>query len=71
MGTRAQNRFNDFQESIETELTDLGNNAWALFNGATRFSTHSMKEAKSAFGQLFNSPRRLNDRAWKYCSKIK
>jgi hypothetical protein len=42
LSTQKLNKRDDILASIRTEMEELGNNAWGLFNGATFYSTHLM-----------------------------
>jgi hypothetical protein len=41
------NKRDDILASIRTEMGELGNNAWGLFNGVTYYTTHVMKSRGS------------------------
>jgi hypothetical protein len=41
LSTRKQNQLNDFQDSLDTELSDLGSNLWGVFNAVTHYTTHT------------------------------
>ena len=41
LSTRKKNQLNDFQDSLDRELTDLGSNLWGVFNAVTHYTTHT------------------------------
>lgn len=70
LSTRASNNVDRLLESIESEMYDVGDNVWGLFNGATHYTTHQMNHRKPVFGNVLNAPKQVNDRAWGFCEKV-
>lgn len=66
ISARKLNLINTLETNIDTEFADLGENAWALFNGVTRFTTHSLNTKERVFGNVFGSPAEYNNRAYKH-----
>lgn len=66
VGSRKANQISDLFEAIEIEKNDLGNNDFALFNGVTRWTTHTRAQKDKVFGNIFGSNAQLNDKALKY-----
>jgi len=53
------------KESILTECNDLGDNAFGLFNGITRYTTHRMKvREKDVFGNILTRRGEINTRGY-------
>jgi hypothetical protein len=66
LSSRKLNQISDLLESIETEASDLGQTDFALFNGVTRWTTHTRTQKNKTFGNLFGSNALLNDKALTY-----
>jgi hypothetical protein len=62
--TRTLNRVAEFDVSMAIELGDLGDNLLGWFNGCTRFSTYSMEQKESCFGNLMGSKNDFNQKAY-------
>lgn len=43
ISTTMANKLLRFDNCLQTEMAELGQNAWALFNGVTRLTTHELK----------------------------
>lgn len=55
--------------AIQKEINDLGENAFALFNGITRFTTHDLKARNlttESFGAVVGSAANINERAYNF-----
>jgi len=69
LSTRTLNQMNSFNESLETEMTDLGSNLWGYFNAVTHYTTHSRGvggknyEANNSFGNVVGSNANFNKKA--------
>lgn len=55
LSTQKLNKRDEILASVRTEMSEVGNNAWGLFNGVTHYTTHVMKsrgseEMSSMFG---------------------
>lgn len=63
MSTTMANKLLRFDNSLQTEMAEVGQNAWGLFNSVTHFTTHNLSQAKF-FGQkdypLFGERQKLN-----------
>lgn len=63
MSTTMANKLLRFDNSLQTEMSDVGQNAWGLFNGVTHFTTRNISRDKF-FGQmdypLFGERQKLN-----------
>ena len=68
---RTLNRREELMKCIETETSELGNTAFGLFQGLTKFTTHSLKTKKEApFGNLIGTANDLNQKGYKYCKGL-
>ncbi len=65
MSTTMANKLLRLDNSLQTEMAEVGQNAWGLFNGVTHFTTHNLSQAKF-FGKmdypLFGERQNLNSR---------
>lgn len=52
LSTQKLNKRDEILASVRTEMAELGNNAWGLFNGVTHYTTHVMggNDISSMFG---------------------
>ena len=62
---------NILRESIHHEMSDLGNNAFGLFNGVTWYTSHEMRNAGSHFGSLKGTSNSINHKAYRFCMNLK
>lgn len=70
ISTRKINQLEVLQNSVFTEINDLGDNLFALFNGVTRYTTHELNPKERAFGNLFGTPADVNKRAYEYALEL-
>lgn len=63
ISTRKANQIVDLMDAIEIESNDLGKTDFALFNGVTRWTTHTRTQREKTFGNLFGTNAQLNDKA--------
>lgn len=59
------------QRSIDREMKDLGNNAFALFNGVTWYTTHEMRTADPVNSQINGTAQLINQKAYRFCHQLK
>jgi phage/plasmid-like protein (TIGR03299 family) len=53
VSTRKKNQLRTFADAVKTSVNEQGSTVWALFNGVTRYSTHTLKhELISPFASL-------------------
>lgn len=52
------------------EVNDLGRNLWALFNGITKYTTHTKKGKDLAFGNTTGITAKYNQTAFDYCVQL-
>ena len=57
--------------SIEREIKDLGNNAFALFNGVTWYTTHEMRTSNAVHSQINGTAKLINQKAYRFCNTLK
>jgi len=65
MSSQKLNKRDDILASVRTEMAELGNNAWGLFNGVTHYSTHIMKSRGSnELSTMFGAKNEANQIAY-------
>ena len=69
-----RNRYQELSVAMNSEMQELGQNAWGLFNGATWYTTHDLKKDesdKNIFGNISGDLRNsLNKNAFDFCAKV-
>jgi len=71
LSTQKVNKMIDIEASLRGEVSDLGSNAWALFNGVTHYTTHVMKaRTNESFGNLFGAKNTANQQAYDYALEL-
>lgn len=53
LSTRTKNNLFRFNADLTMELAQKGDNLWGLFNGVTRYTTHSMKKTDNTEAKMF------------------
>ena len=53
LSTRMSNNIDRFNHDLHMELLQKGDNLWGLFNGVTRYTTHSMKKTDNSESKMF------------------
>lgn len=69
ISTRKANQLEALNLSIWSEMSDLGHNLWGLFNGVTKYTTHTLKQKNPAFGNIFGTAADINNRAYNFSVK--
>lgn len=64
ISTRKQNQLATLRSVTASEMAEIGDNLWGLFNGVTRYTTHEIQSKNSGFGLLFGTPADINNRAY-------
>ncbi len=68
--SRKMNIRDDLHASITMEMQRIGGNKWGLFNGVTRFTTHSKSVPKRDNGReeslLLGSGQAMNEKAFNF-----
>ena len=59
------------QNSIDREIKDLGNNAFALFNGVTWYTTHEMRTNDAVYSHINGTANLINQKAYRFCNNLK
>ena len=52
LSTVTRNKIDQFYVDLNGELTDKGNNAWGLFSGVTKYTTHSLNKGDSEKNEM-------------------
>jgi hypothetical protein len=74
LGSIKKGQYKALTADIINETNDLGNNLWAVFNGVTKFTTHSMSrknEERNIFGNVAAGETRhkMNKEGFNFCSE--
>ena len=65
MSSQKLNKRDDILASVRTEMAELGNNAWGLFNGVTHYTTHGMNSRGSnELSTMFGAKNEANQIAY-------
>lgn len=71
LSSQKLNKMDEIAASLRTEVAELGNNAWALFNGVTHYTTHVMNSrTQESFGNLFGEKNTANQKAYNYAVEL-
>jgi hypothetical protein len=69
--TQKLNKRDDILASVRTEMAELGNNAWGLFNGVTHYTTHVMSSRGSdEMSTMFGAKAKVNQTGYDYCLEL-
>jgi hypothetical protein len=65
------NKFDEISASVRGEVAELGDNAWALFNGITHYTTHVLSSrTEESFGNLFGAKNTANQTAYDFALEL-
>lgn len=65
LSSQKLNKMDEIAASLRTEVAELGNNAWGMFNGVTHYTTHVMNSrTQESFGNLFGEKNTANHKAY-------
>jgi len=70
ISTRKERQRILLRANIKSEMDDLGENLWGLFNGVTKYTTHSITSKNKTFGNVFGTAANLNKKAFEFSSEI-
>jgi hypothetical protein len=70
ISTRKMNKMLLLDSNMISEMNDLGNNLWSLFNGVTKYTTHELTQKESVFGNMFGNAALLNNRAYEFATNL-
>ena len=71
ISTQKLNRMDDIMASIRTECSELGYNAFGLFNSCTHYSTHIMNsKGDDYFGNIFGAKGEFNKTGYNFCLEL-
>ncbi|MEK6829762.1 MAG: DUF932 domain-containing protein [Nanoarchaeota archaeon] len=71
VSTQKLNKIDDLLNSVRTEMSELGNNAWGLFNGVTHYTTHVMKSrGNDDLSTMFGAKAEANHAAYNMCVEL-
>lgn len=67
ISTRKENQLREIEDSIATEMKDLGVNMFGLFNGITHYTTHKAEPKKgNSFGNVFGKQGEFNEKVYEF-----
>lgn len=72
LSTAMKTRLGRFDESMNQEMGELGQNLFGLWNGVTHFTTHNYTDRSSGdkyLNSIFGKRKELNDRGLEFCQK--
>jgi hypothetical protein len=65
------NKIDEISASVRGEVAELGDNAWALFNGITHYTTHVLNaRTQESFGNIFGAKNTANQKAFDFASEL-
>lgn len=71
ISTQKQNKMYDIAAGMRTEMAELGDNAWGLFNGVTYYTTHVYEsKAHEEYNRLFGARKEMNHTALDFCKEL-
>lgn len=70
VSTRKLTQLGLLRGAYETEAAEYGHNAYAIFNGATRFTTHILNSKDKIFGNFHNVPGWINQKAYSVAKQL-
>lgn len=69
--SRTRNRIEELVECIDSEMKDVGQNVFGLFQGVTKYTTHNLKSrVDSSFGNLLGTADLYNQRAYSLSTEL-
>lgn len=69
--TAKKSKILDLKMVMATEIDDLGGNAWGMFNGVTKYTTHIAKaRSENHFGNMFGSKKDMNKIGYDMCMEL-
>lgn len=69
ISTRKLNQMDLLRANIVTEIADLGDNMFGLFNGITRYTTHDIISKEPSFGSVFGIKAEINAKALQFAEQ--
>lgn len=71
ISTQKLNKIDDIMASVRTECSELGYNAFALFNSVTHYSTHVMNSrGNEYFGNMLGAKAEFNKTGYDFCVEL-
>jgi Domain of unknown function (DUF932) len=72
LSTQKLNKKDEILASVRSEMAELGNNAWGLFNGVTHYTTHVMSNRGSndEMSTMFGAKNTANQTAYEMCVEL-
>lgn len=70
ISTRKMNQMEMLTSDMISEMNDVGYNAFGLFQGVTKYTSHTVKQKEEVFGNIFGTVAHVNDRAYKFSMSL-
>lgn len=70
ISSRKLNQFELLQSAYMVEAAEYGHTVYAMFNAATRYTTHSLKSKDLVFGNFHGVPGWFNENAYKVANEL-
>jgi hypothetical protein len=71
ISTQKLNKMDEIMASVRTECSELGYNAFGIFNSVTHFSTHVMSSrSEDYFGNMFGAKGEFNKTGYNFCLEV-
>lgn len=69
--SRTRNRIEELVQCIDSEMNDVGQNVFGLFQGVTKYTTHNLKSrVDGSFGNLLGTADLYNQRAYSLSTEL-
>lgn len=72
LSSKTKNKIEKMKDSIRMKMEELGNNVWALFNGATYYTSNLYvgSRKRNVDGNMYGTQNSYNQRALNYCLNL-
>lgn len=70
VSTRKLNQLESLNMDIISEMNDVGGTAFGLFQGVTKYTSHTVKQKEEVFGNIFGTVANINKRAYEFTTAL-
>jgi hypothetical protein len=70
VSTRKLNQLESLNMDIVSEMKDVGGTAFGLFQGVTKYTSHTVKQKEEVFGNIFGTVANINKRAYEFATAL-
>ena len=70
ISTRKLNQIELLTADMITEMEDVGYNAFGMFQGVTKYTSHTVNQKEKVFGNIFGSVAHTNKRAYEFTTAL-